>query len=60
MKTNSGLYLSFHEANLTNYAGMTLAVDTQNLKMKSELVGNAENIKVKRNTPLKPLGVPYK
>lgn len=51
MKTNSGLYLSFHEANLTNYAGMTLAVDTQNLKMKSELVGNAENIKVKRNTP---------
>lgn len=51
MKTSSGLYLSFHEADLTNYAGMTLAVDTQNLKMKSELVGNSENIKVKRQTP---------
>lgn len=51
MKTNSGLYLSFHEADLTNYSGMTLAVDTLNLKMKSELVGNGENIKVKRKTP---------
>ncbi|AUP81527.1 alpha-glucosidase [Flavivirga eckloniae] len=51
MKTNSGIYLSFHEADLTNYAGMTLAVDTLNLKMKSELVGNSEHIKVKRQTP---------
>ncbi len=51
MKTDSGVYLSFHEADLTNYAGMTLAVDTLNLKMKSELVGNSENIKVKRQTP---------
>ncbi|WP_303318448.1 glycoside hydrolase family 97 protein [Flavivirga abyssicola] len=51
MKTNLGVYISFHEADLTNYAGMTLAVDTLNLKMKSELVGNSENIKVKRQTP---------
>ncbi|GAA3610578.1 glycoside hydrolase family 97 protein [Flavivirga amylovorans] len=51
MKTNSGVYLSFHEADLTNYAGMTLAVDTTDLKMTSELVGNDENIKVKRQTP---------
>ncbi|TXD81973.1 glycoside hydrolase family 97 protein [Subsaximicrobium wynnwilliamsii] len=51
MKTEAGLYLSFHEADLTDYAGMTLAVDTTNHKMKSELVGNAENIKVKRQTP---------
>ncbi len=51
MKTDSGLYLSFHEADLTNYAGMTLAVDTENLKMKSELVGTAKGIKVKRQTP---------
>ena len=51
MKTNSGVYLSFHEADLTNYAGMTLAVNTADLKMKSELVGNNENIKVKRQTP---------
>ncbi|MDO5980061.1 glycoside hydrolase family 97 protein [Flavivirga spongiicola] len=53
MKTNSGVYLSFHEADLTNYAGMTLAVNTADLKMKSELVGNNENIKVKRQTPFK-------
>ncbi len=51
MKTNSGVYLSFHEADLTNYAGMTLAVDTLNLKMKSELVGNNQNIKVVRELP---------
>ena len=51
MKTGSGVYLSFHEADLTDYAGMTLAVDTTNLKMKSELVGNSKNIKVKRQTP---------
>jgi hypothetical protein len=40
MKTSEGLYLSFHEADLTNYAGMTLKVDPQNLKMQSELVGS--------------------
>ncbi|MDO5969439.1 glycoside hydrolase family 97 protein [Flavivirga aquimarina] len=51
MKTDSGIYLSFHEADLTDYAGMTLTVDTINLKMTSELVGNRENIKVKQQTP---------
>lgn len=40
MKTASGLYLSFHEADLTNYAGMTLKIDTDNLSMTSELVGS--------------------
>jgi hypothetical protein len=40
MKTDQGLYLSFHEADLTDYAGMTLKVDPENLKMKSELVGS--------------------
>ncbi|MBX2827066.1 MAG: glycoside hydrolase family 97 protein [Flavobacteriaceae bacterium] len=40
MKTNDGLYLSFHEADLTNYAGMTLKVDPASLKMTSELVGS--------------------
>ena len=51
MKTDKGLYLSFHEADLTDYAEMTLAVDTVNYKMKSELVGNAKGIKVIRKTP---------
>ena len=34
MKTDSGLYLSFHEADLTNYAGMTLKIDADNLNIK--------------------------
>ncbi len=40
MKTDDGLYLSFHEADLTNYAGMTLKVDTGNYGMVSELAGS--------------------
>lgn len=40
MKSDDGVYLSFHEADLTNYAGMTLKVDTTNLKLTSELVGS--------------------
>lgn len=40
LKTENDLYLSFHEANLTNYSGMTLKVDTQNFKLTSELVGS--------------------
>jgi hypothetical protein len=52
MKTASGLYLSFHEANLTDYAGMTLKVDTKNLLMQSGLVGSDRTVyKVKRNLP---------
>lgn len=51
MKTDNDIYLSFHEANLTNYAGMTLKVDPENLKMVSELVGNKAGIKVKTQAP---------
>ncbi|MFT7197541.1 MAG: hypothetical protein ACI83W_001912 [Marinoscillum sp.] len=51
MKTAAGVYLSFHEADLTDYAGMTLKVDTENLKMISELVGNKSGIKVKTKAP---------
>lgn len=40
MKTQDGLYLSFHEADLTDYAGMTLKVDPENYTMVSELVGS--------------------
>ncbi|GGD45983.1 glycoside hydrolase family 97 protein [Muriicola marianensis] len=40
MKTSEGIYLSFHEADLTDYAGMTLKVDTSNNSMVSELVGS--------------------
>jgi hypothetical protein len=40
MRTESGLHLSFHEAALTDYSGMTLKIDADNLSMTSELVGS--------------------
>lgn len=52
MKTDDGLYLSFHEADLTDYAGMTLKVNGENLLMESELVGSDRlGYKVKRELP---------
>lgn len=52
MKTDEGLYLSFHEANLTDYSGMTLKVEPASLSMESELVGSEiTGYKVKRSTP---------
>lgn len=51
MKSDDGLYLSILEANLTDYADMTLKVDKENLLFQSELVGNDSGIKVKTKTP---------
>ncbi|MDX1586196.1 MAG: glycoside hydrolase family 97 protein [Balneolaceae bacterium] len=52
MKTGEGLYLSFHEADLTDYAGMTLEIDTLNMTMTSNLVGSRRrDYKVERTTP---------
>jgi hypothetical protein len=51
MRTAEGLHLSFHEANLTDYSGMTLKVDKENQKWVSELVGSADDSKVKTQTP---------
>lgn len=54
MKTDNSIYLSFHEANLTDYSGMTLGVDTVNMKMKSILVGSENHdYKVARALPFK-------
>ncbi len=54
MKTETGLYLSFHEANLTNYSGMTLKVDPKQNSMVSNLVGSERTeYKVKRTLPFK-------
>lgn len=52
LKTDDGIHMSFHEANLMDYAGMTLKVgDKQNL-MQSELVGSdLLGYKVKRALP---------
>jgi len=51
MKSKEGFYLSFHEADLTDYAGMTLKVDTENLLLQSGLVGSRDGSKVKRRLP---------
>ncbi len=62
MKTAEGLYLSFHEADLTNYAGMTLKVDPANLSMTSELVGSERlggkaQLTVPFNTPWRTIQI---
>jgi len=52
MKTDKGVYLSFHEAALIDYAGMTLKIDTLNNSMKSALVSSEVNgYAVKRSLP---------
>ena len=52
MKTDEGIYLSFHEADLTDYAGMTLKVNPDNYLLKSSLVGSdLQGYKVKREVP---------
>ena len=40
MRDGKGLHISFHEANLTDYADMTLLVDKENLMWKSKLVSS--------------------
>lgn len=52
MKSKDEVYISIHEANLTDYSGMTLLVDTTNLVLQSGLV-NSERLgyAVKRAVP---------
>ena len=50
MQTDNGIYLSFHEANLTDYAGMTLGI-SEDLKLVSELVPWPNGVKVKTKAP---------
>ncbi|NNE28585.1 MAG: glycoside hydrolase family 97 N-terminal domain-containing protein, partial [Saprospiraceae bacterium] len=52
LRTKSGLHIAIHEANLTDYAGMTLKVDPEKLILKSGLVGSGnQDYKVKRALP---------
>ncbi|MFT4737881.1 MAG: hypothetical protein ACI8QD_001526 [Cyclobacteriaceae bacterium] len=65
MKTADGLYLSFHEADLTDYAGMTLKVDAENLALVSELVGSDRlggkaKVKLPFNTPWRTIQIAEK
>ncbi len=50
METKDGIFLSFHEANLTDYAGMTLEAK-DNFKMEVDLVPWADSTKVKTKVP---------
>lgn len=51
METESGLYLCFHEAALTDYSSMTL-VNSENNVLKADLVPWSDGIRVKTKTPL--------
>jgi alpha-glucosidase len=51
MQTNNGLYLSIHEAALTQYASMTLKAD-ENMVLHADLVPWSDGVKVKGHTPL--------
>lgn len=62
IKTDDGLYLSFHEADLDDYSDMTLLIDKDHLSMRSNLVGSENtDYKVKRalpfNTPWRTIQV---
>lgn len=52
MVGDDGMHLSFHEAALVDYSGMTLKVDRDNLNLESNLVGSKNtDYKVKRSLP---------
>jgi len=51
MKTNEGIYLSIHEAALTDYSSMTLARSGET-KLHTYLVPWSDGVKVKASTPL--------
>ena len=53
MRTDDGIYLSFHEANLTDYAEMTLRIDSDStgLSLISDLVPWPDGEKVKTKAP---------
>jgi len=51
MKVSDNCYMSIHEANLTDYASMTLHVDKKSLTLSSALVAWEDGSKVKTKTP---------
>ncbi|MFC2137421.1 glycoside hydrolase family 97 protein [Bacteroidota bacterium] len=51
IETTEGIYICIHEANLTNYASMTLANIGDNV-LKCDLVPWADGIKVKSKAPM--------
>ncbi|AUC83817.1 alpha-glucosidase [Polaribacter sp. ALD11] len=53
LETEAGNFISIHEANLTNYAGMTLKKnEAASFSFKSDLVPWPNGVKVKAKTPM--------
>ena len=52
MRTEEGLYMSIHEANLTDYAGMTLRKAPVGFSLECDLVPWPDGIKVRGGAPL--------
>ena len=52
METDNGLYLSIHEAGLTDYSSMTLALKNNNI-LTADLVPWSDGVKVKTKSPMK-------
>ena len=52
METENGLYLSIHEAALTDYASMTLARNGEHV-LEADLVPWSDGVKVKTSAPMK-------
>ncbi len=52
LKTDDGIYLSIHEAALTDYAGMVLCSDKNN-GLKCDLIPWADGLKVYTQSPMK-------
>lgn len=53
MKTQDDIYISLHEAALTDYAGMTLITRDKKGVLNCDLVPWPDGVKVKRETPFK-------
>jgi alpha-glucosidase len=53
LRTAEGLHISLHEADLTNYAGMTLAVGPDKRTLSAALVPAADGSKVKATLPFR-------
>lgn len=51
LRDDDDLHISFHEANLTDYPGMTLRIDTAALRMSAELVPAADGHKARIPIP---------
>ncbi len=52
MKSRDSTYFSIHEANLTNYAGMTLTHEEGSTLLKSDLAPWPDGVKVKAKLPM--------